>query len=159
MLRKRRAAVAFFLACVCVVSMGCRDPLDTKLEPAPEYGPQEVVRIQLEALRNNDDQDRGIALAFRFASPANRRITGPLPRFARMIKEEPYDLMLHYEEARFGPLEEESNSARMRVMLIDEGAVRQYVFQLSRRPFAPCEGCWMTDSVLVDESSTRKISL
>lgn len=140
--------------------LGCSDPLSAELGPKPDFSPDEVVRIQLEALRNNDGDDRGIAVAFRFASPANRRMTGPLPRFARMIKQEPYDLMLNFEEARFGPVEEEEpGNARQRVLLFDEGAVRQYIFQLSRRRFDPCEGCWMTDSVVVDEGTGRSVSL
>lgn len=155
------AGVKYALSVLGVICLlGCGDPLNAELVPGPELTPEDVVRIQLEALRNNDSEDRGIAVAFRFASPANRRATGPLPRFARMIKEEPYDLMLHYEEARFGPIEEESeNAARQRVILLDRGAVRQYIFQLSRRRFEPCEGCWMTDSVLVDEDALQRIAL
>ena len=65
---------------------GTEHPLSEALAPRPELSPEEVIRIQLEALRHNDEQDRGIEVAFRFASPANRASTGPLPRFIRMIE-------------------------------------------------------------------------
>ena len=51
--------------------------------PSAEHAPQEVVRIQMEALRYNDEKNRGIEIAFRFASPSNKADTGPLPRSFR----------------------------------------------------------------------------
>ena len=69
------------------IGSGNSDPLGETLVPDPALSPGDVVRIQLEALRRNDEQDRGIAVAFRFASPANRTNTGPLSRFIAMIKE------------------------------------------------------------------------
>ena len=44
-------------------------------EPDPSLSPQDVVSIQIEALRNNDIPyaDRGIEVTFNFASPANKR--------------------------------------------------------------------------------------
>ena len=58
--------------------------------PQPEVGlePQDVVRIVINALANNDKPfaDAGIATTFAFASPANKVNTGPLERFTRMVK-------------------------------------------------------------------------
>ena len=81
------------------------NPLSDALVPDSTFSPSEVVRIQLEALRHNDEQDRGIAVAFRFASPANRANTGPLSRFIAMFKEGPYALMLGFRDAAYGPME------------------------------------------------------
>ena len=39
------------------------DPLSEALMPEPALSPGDVIRIQLEALRHNDEQDRGIAIA------------------------------------------------------------------------------------------------
>ena len=57
-------------------------------QPDPSLSPQDVVSIQLEALRNNDTpyDNRGIEVTFNFASPANKRITGPIERFAAMVR-------------------------------------------------------------------------
>ena len=57
-------------------------------EPDPSLSPRDVVSIQIEALRNNDTpyENRGIEVAFNFASPTNKRITGPIERFAVMVR-------------------------------------------------------------------------
>ncbi len=140
-----------------VFCTGCQDPLSGELAPAPRFSPEDVVRIQLEALRNNDEKDRGIAVAFRFASPENRRSTGPLPRFRRMIKEAPYEIMLSFEEATFGPVEMTDTGARQRVVLRAQEQLRQFTFELSQREYEPCAGCWMTDSVFTEGGSERRI--
>ena len=57
------------------------------LAPDPALSPAEVVVIQLDALRGNEaETDAGIAQTWAFAHPDNKRMTGPLPRFAQMIK-------------------------------------------------------------------------
>jgi hypothetical protein len=123
------------------------DALDAA--PDPALTPRDVVRIQLQALRRNDVHDRGIAAAFRFASPQNRRSTGPLPRFARMIKEGPYALMLRHSDVTYGPLRVQGRRAAQRVTLYAPGiAPVSYVFFLSRQEQdGPLDGCWMTDAV------------
>jgi len=116
--------------------------------PDPALGPQDVVRIQLEALRGNDAGDEGIAAAFRFASPGNRASTGPVARFARMIKAGPYRLMLKYRAVDFEPVEVRGDRARQRVTLIGVEGSMTYEFYLSRQPAPECPGrCWMTDAV------------
>ena len=131
------------------------DPLSDTLVPVPALSPGEVVRIQLEALRHNDEQNRGIAVAFRFASPANRANTGPLSRFIAMIKEGPYALMLDYRQAEYGQVETAANQARQRVTLTGTRAIVTYWFYLSRQSQAPCEDCWMTDAVYIEQSAGR----
>lgn len=134
---------------------GAGDPLGDALVPAPGLSPAEVVRIQLEALRHNDERDRGIEVAFRFASPANREQTGPLPRFIRMIKQGPYILMLGFREARYGTVEVRDGRARQRVTLTGARAWVSYWFYLSRQTKAPYADCWMTDAVFVEPARGR----
>ena len=52
--------------------------------------PYDVVKIQLEALKNNNDNDAGIKQTWLFAHPDNKKMTGPYERFRIMI----YDV--HY---------------------------------------------------------------
>ena len=56
--------------------------------PDPSIAPEEVVAIQMKALQFNDNPspDFGIAQTWNFAHPRNRAMTGPLPRFANMLK-------------------------------------------------------------------------
>ena len=133
------------------------DPVSDALVPDPVLTPGEVVRIQLEALRHNDGQDRGIAVTFRFASPANRANTGPFPRFAAMIKNGPYALMLDFREARYGPVEIVAKLARQRVTLTGAGGRMTYWFYLSRQVTPPYVDCWMTDAVYIERSDERTV--
>lgn len=118
--------------------------------PAPSLTPSEVVRIQLGALRDNDESDHGIAITFRFASPSNKAQTGPLPRFAEMIKMGPYRLMLEYRDAEYEPVEIVEGAARQRVTLTGSTYAVTFAFYLSKQDLAECRGCWMTDAVTVE---------
>ncbi len=128
------------------------DPaLEPDLHPSPSYSPQEVVRIQIGALARNDrpHEDAGIEIAFRFASPDNRRMTGPLNRFVAMLKNPLYRHMLNHKEAEFGPAMIEQSLAQIPVILIsEEGERAGFVFTLSRQSGGEFDSCWMTDSVV-----------
>ena len=145
---------AFALGTASVLAQGSgagtQNPLDDTLAPDPALSSAEVIRIQLEALRNNDEEDRGIAIAFRFASPANRANTGPLARFIPMIKRGPYVLMLDFRDATCGPVETVADRPRQRVTLTGARETMTRWFYLSRQSESPYVNCWMTDSVFVD---------
>ena len=66
--------------------------------PDPALAPEEVVAIQLDALMNNDNPspNAGIAQTFALAHPANKRITGPLPRFEKMIRSPAYEPLINH---------------------------------------------------------------
>lgn len=120
--------------------------------PDPEYGPGQVVRIQLEAFADNDDpvENAGIKTAYNFASPANRRATGPLNRFVKMVEGPRYAPMIDHVEARTESLQRTGDRAQQRVTLTgpDDRTVT-YQFELSVCNEEPFEECWLTDSVLV----------
>lgn len=130
--------------------------LDAQTAPSPNLSPEEVVRIQVEALRGNGTTDAGIALVFRFASPQNRKTTGPLSRFAQMIRTPPYDVMLNHRTATYGPTT--LGEARMRqevTITANDGTQTRFVWLVSRQEDGPCTGCWMTDAVVSLESDAE----
>ncbi len=137
---------------VLLVLAGCstEDPLAelASQSPDPRLSPEEVVRIQMSAFRNNDAEDRGIEIAFRFASPANRRLTGPLPRFARMMRTVLYEPMLVAEEVEVSAAEVRGNLARVNVSLRGpDGRAHGYVFFLTKQTTGDYAGSWMTEGV------------
>lgn len=147
----------FLLLALAACSLGPRpatpDPLleYRRLEPNPALSPEAVIKIQLGALQHNDSTDQGIEITFRFASPDNKRFTGPLQKFTRMINNPLYKPMLNHQSARYGPIEISGDHATQRVTVIDaKGQAITYVFSLSRQTKPPCMGCWMTDSVTVE---------
>ncbi len=147
-----RFIIAFFCALTIstAAAEGAKAPLSDELRPRPVLTPDEVVAIQLDALRHNDDADRGIAVAFRFASPSNKKNTGPEPRFARMIKEGPYALMLAYTRVAYEPAQIEGDSARLKVTLVGDTRAVSFVFYLTRQRDGEYADCWMTDAVTIE---------
>lgn len=125
------------------------DSLDAA--PSRSLSPEQVVRCQMEALSSNDATDNGIATAFRFASPSNKKVTGPLPRFIHMIKHSPYRVMLKPRLIEYGDIEIVGDQAQLPVSILtaDYTAVA-FRFYLSRQTHADCDGCWMTDGVTVE---------
>ncbi len=120
-------------------------------EPDPSLSPQDVVSIQIEALQNNDIpyEDRGIEVTFNFASPANKRMTGPLERFKAMVRNPVYGPMINHRSAKYENLVVEGEFARIDVVLNSkEGAYLGYRFILSRQHGNEHEGSWMTDAVI-----------
>jgi hypothetical protein len=118
-------------------------------EPSPVLDPAEVVRIQVEALRNNSSLNEGIALTYRFASPNNRRSTGPLGRFTVMVRTDPYDRLLNHRRARYEPLALSGNVAHQLVIITDPaGEEIAYHWTLVRQEEGKFKDCWMTDAVI-----------
>ena len=120
-------------------------------EPHPSLSPQDVVSIQIEVLRNNDIpyEDRGIEVTFKFASPANKRMTGPLERFKLMVRNPSYGPMINHRDASYENLMVEGEFARIDVILNSkEGEYLGYRFILSRQHGNEYEGSWMTDAVI-----------
>jgi len=120
-------------------------------EPDPSLSPRDVVSIQIEALQQNDTpyEDRGIEVTFNFASPTNKRVTGPLKRFTLMVHNPTYGPMIDHRSAKYENLKVEGDIARIDVILIsDEGEYVGYRFILSRQHGNQYDGSWMTDAVM-----------
>jgi len=125
---------------------------DDTPSPAPsiDYGPDEVVEIVVDALRDNPqlEGDAGIETVFRFASPGNRRATGPLERFAGMIKRGFSD-MLGFASSRYEAIEVQDDKAVQVVWLMQrDGRETGYAFQLGRQSGGEFDGMWMTEAVV-----------
>lgn len=118
-------------------------------KPSPELSPEDVVKIQLKALKYNDEKNRGIAIVYRFASPENRLYTGPLPNFTKMLHNPLYAPMLNYDTEELGAMKKNGNRAEQKVVLIDkQGKAHTYLFSLSKQEDSDYKGCWMTDGVV-----------
>jgi hypothetical protein len=121
------------------------------------------VSIQIEALRNNDIpyEDRGIEVTFNFASPANKRMTGPLERFKVMVLDPIYGPMINHRNAKYENIMVEGEIARVDVILNSkEGEYLGYRFILSRQHGNQYEGSWMTDAVIrLDAASLQAVHL
>ena len=116
--------------------------------PEPKLKPNDVVRLQLLAMQQNDDSDFGIEVTFRFASPANKKQTGPLKRFISLVRNPSYRPLLNHINATFIELTVEEVFAVQDVIITTYNGERiGYRFRLSIQKGPLYPGCWMTDSV------------
>ena len=153
--------ILLFLATVPLAASGALSPESGSQSadpvPSPELAPAEVVRIQVEALRNNSPSSDGIELTYRFASPDNKRYTGPLERFINMVRSAPYDRLLNHRRAEYSPMAVSGKQAQQMVVIIDaEGNEVGYVWVLSRQTHGALKGCWMTDAVIPAERDLQR---
>lgn len=119
-------------------------------EPTPSLSPKDVIKVQVNALADNDSPfpDAGVEAAFSFASPANKEQTGPLPKFKRMLHAQQYGPMINHVDAEYGLFERDGDKASQVVTLTTSDDDRvAYEFQLSLQEGNKHDGCWMTDSV------------
>ncbi len=120
------------------------------LQPTTDLTPEEVVRIQVEALGNNDDPypDAGIEITFRFASPGNKQVTGPLERFIPLVKNPTYRDMIDHVAATYDPIQINGDVARQVVTLTTpDGRSVAYAFTVIRQRGGEYDGMWMTSGV------------
>ncbi len=121
-----------------------------ELGPRPDMAPQQTVEAMLRALQKNSDE--GIAQLYRFSSPGNRAKTGPLERFAMMIRQGFPDLLGH-KAARMAPPLIDGDRAMVPVELMSrQQELSRYIFILSRQKVPECDGCWMADAVVPPEA-------
>lgn len=120
------------------------------LQPDPAFSAKKVVSIQLNALKSNDtpEEDAGIAQTGAFAHPDNRRTTGPLPRFRRMIKGPLYRMLLNH---RAYEIEEVSQSARQAVFAVtvtaSDGQAYGFRWRVQKIIEGEHAGAWATIAV------------
>jgi hypothetical protein len=141
------AAVAFLLLVWASVA-GLAQVAD--LTTRPELSPERVVQYQADALQHNDEPkvDAGIERAFRFASPSNKQMTGPLEKFVQIVKSPAYSAMLNSVSSSIVGSEVKDDQARFTVHFVAaDGRQVTYIFVLSKQNEGEFNNCWMTDGV------------
>ena len=153
MMKQLLHAVGFLLLIVIPATNASIKPeVSPAVLPSPsvEHSPEDVVRIVIQALANNNTpfDNAGIVITFSFASPANKSQTGPIDRFIRMVKADPYGDMVNHSQSRFSEVAIEGNNAYQYVQLTtDNGSQVVYGFRLSKQTDGEFVGMWMTDAV------------
>jgi hypothetical protein len=119
-------------------------------KPHRDLAPGQVVRIVMGALKDNDTEDTGIAITFEFASPENKKMTGPLKRFIPMVKSPAYAPMLNHKSATYGKVYVKDDVAQTFVRVTDTtDRDTLYAFRLSKQhDEGEFKDCWMTDGVV-----------
>ena len=117
--------------------------------PNTELKANEIVRLQLLAMQQNDVSNHGIEITYRFASPQNKVQTGPLSRFIMLVKNPTYRPLLNHLDATFLNLKVEGNVAIQEVIITtSKGTRKGFRFLLSLQKGEQFKDCWMTDAVI-----------
>ena len=113
--------------------------------------PADVVKIQLVGLMNNDKEykDSGIEQTWKFAHPNNKKATGPLDNFKRMIKGDTYQMMLNHLSHTVTQLGSGEKWAQFEVVILDKNKI-YHKFNWQVEKYAEdgnLKDCWLTTMV------------
>ena len=116
----------------------------------PQMNARDIIRLQMNALQNNKNGS-GIKLAFKYASPENKRSTGPYSKFRRMVNKN-YKHLLNCKSWKFIPKtirkkKDEEYSVIVEVLSSHDNKKYRYRFNLSRQLKTLY---WRTDSVILE---------
>ena len=121
------------------------------LVPRSDIKPSEVVKIQLMGLQKNDQhfQDSGIEQTWNFAHPNNKKVTGPLPNFKRMIKGDAYQMMLNHISHTITLLGSSDKWTQFEVIILDKDKIyHKFNWQVEKYiEEGKLKGCWLTTMV------------
>ena len=121
------------------------------LKPNPALKPIEVISIQLNALKDNNNPylNAGVAQTWEFAHPSNRKYTGPLESFIKMMYTPFYILMLDHTDHNIIIVSERDFIIYFFVEIIDkEGKKFGFTWTLEKViTESKFKDCWMTTAV------------
>ena len=121
------------------------------LTPNNSILPDEVIKIQLVALMNNDGdfKDSGIEQTWNFAHPNNKKNTGPLPNFKMMIKGNSYQMLLNHLSHTITNVGNSDKWAQFEVIILDKEKIyHKFNWQVEKYiEEGPLKDCWLTTMV------------
>ena len=121
------------------------------INPNSSIKPNEVVKIQLTGLKynNKDFIDSGIEQTWKFAHPKNKKVTGPLDNFKRMIKGDSYQMMIDHLSHTITLLGSDDNWAQFEVVILDKNKIyHKFNWQVEKYTMeGTLKDCWLTTMV------------
>ena len=121
------------------------------LNPSSAITPKEVVKIQLSGLQQNDLEfkDSGIEQTWNFAHPNNKKVTGPLNNFKRMIKGASYQMMIDHLSHTITEVGGSNKSVQFEVIILDKNKIyHKFNWQVEKYTVdGSLKDCWLTTMV------------
>tara|TARA_Y100001935_G_C17069144_1_gene390663 strand:- start:136 stop:609 length:474 start_codon:yes stop_codon:yes gene_type:complete len=121
------------------------------IKPKSNIKPEKVVEIQLLGLQKNDlnYKDSGIEQTWNFAHPSNKKVTGPLNNFKRMLKGDSYRMMINHLSHTITQLGTGENWAQFEVIILDKDKIyHKFNWQVEKYNIdGPLKDCWLTTMV------------
>ena len=120
------------------------------IKPAKKLTAYDVVKIQLDALKNNNrlSKNDGIKQTWIFAHPENKRFTGPYERFEKMILGDQYKILLNHTSHKINLISNSEENYIYNIELITKKKkIYFYEWHLEKSTTEKCESCWFTTIV------------
>ena len=121
------------------------------IKPSNSIKPAEVIKIQLIGLQQNDLEykDSGIEQTWNFAHPNNKKVTGPLSNFKRMIKGDIYQMMINHLSHTVTELSSSDKWAQFEVIILDKNKIyHKFNWQVEKYTMdGDLKDCWLTTMV------------
>ena len=121
------------------------------IKPRSDIDPDQVIKIQLKGLQVNDlnYKDSGIEQTWNFAHPNNKKVTGPLPNFKKMIKGKSYEMMIDHISHTIKQLGKGDKWAQFEVIILDKDKIyHKFNWQVEKyTEEGPLKDCWLTTMV------------
>ena len=121
------------------------------LKPNPALMPIEVISIQLNALKDNNNPylNAGIDQTWEFAHPSNRKYTGPFENFVKMMSSPSYFIMLDHTNHNIISVSDRDFITHFFVEITDkEGNKFGFTWSLEKViTESKFKDCWMTTAV------------
>ena len=121
------------------------------LKPNTTLKPMDVLTIQLNSLKNNNIpyKDAGIEQTWVFAHPNNKKATGPLEKFKKMIYSDSYKILISHENNKSIVLKKSQNKLIYKVYVLSKDKKKYYyIWKIEKvNQQGKFKDCWMTTAV------------
>ena len=118
------------------------------IQPNQKFDPYDVVKIQLDALKNNDEKDMGIKQTWLFAHPDNKKFTGPYSRFRIMIYGQQYKYLINHSSHKIKLISNSPNTYIYKIEVLSENKkLFVYEWHVQKGSDKNCKSCWFTTAV------------
>ena len=129
---------------VCLISSAKAE----MIKPAENLSAYDVIKIQLDALKNNDVNDTGIKQTWLFAHPENKKMTGPYARFRIMLYDVHYRILLNHFSHKIDLVMNTENKFVYGVKVLSEEKKQfYYLWHVEKGNDKDCRSCWFTSGV------------
>ena len=140
-----------FISTITFIILFSTSLLAELLKPSPEINPEDVVKVQLSSLMNNNEPylNAGIEQTWEFAHPSNRAFTGPIQRFTQMMYAPSYAVMLDHKKHEILEVKIEKNISYFFIELTsNDGKIFGFKWTLEKvMEEGVFKDCWMTTAV------------
>ena len=149
---KLLSIISFVLIIISLGSLRFYDNYSPDLtKPNVSLKPFDVLTIQLDSLQRNNIpfNDAGIEQVWKFAHPNNKKITGPLEKFKKMMYTKSYQVLIEHESNEITILNEDKNKSVYKVYILSNDKKKySYIWQVEKvLEEGDLKNCWMTTSV------------